>query len=93
MYFQELTRPNSLGRSRGAKYKRSADGWKGTRWGLFVSVGVGRAIAKKHFLLVGRTAMSFTSIKGVPASTLTSRSSKVRSVLSRVKVVRISPTT
>ena len=43
---------SSLGRSRGTKYKRSANGWEGTRWGLG-SVGVGRAIAKKHLSLGG----------------------------------------
>ena len=45
-------------------------------------------------LLAGRTAMSFASVKGIPASTSTSRSSttspsNVKSVMSGVKVLRI----
>ena len=49
-------------------------------------------------LLAGRTAMSFASVKGIPASTSTSRSSttspsNVKSVMSGVKVLRISSTT
>ena len=53
-------------------------------------------VAKDH--LAGRTAMSLVSIKGVPASTSTSRfsttrPSKVKSRPSRLNEKRVSPTT